>query len=166
MSKALALRKEARALLAVAKDALRFLMRQDPPTEATARESYERLMLDLGAVIERADPPSDDFVDLSSFQLVMTNPTTDSLLFHLRERAMCSDSDASVLQAFEEGIRRTKQRVYVRLSYNPALLLRLRYVLLTTTSPKRDKAYKRLAEDIKERGLTKNPMEVIAHMGL
>ncbi len=166
MNRAQALRKEARALLSVSKDSLRFLMRMDPPAELDALANYKKLMLELSEVIKRADPPRFDDENVSSFRLVMTHPTADEILHQLRKRSAFNEVDESVLREVEEGMRRTKQRVYLRLGFNPVLLRRLRYVLLHFGSSGRDKAFKRLAEDIEKQGLSKNPMEVLARMGL
>ena len=166
MGKAQALRKEGRALLSVSKDALRFLMRMEAPTQVDALADYEKLMSDLSVVINRADPPRFDDENLSSFRLTMTNPTADEILHQLRERAVFEEIDGDLLREVEEGMRRTKQRVYLRLGFNPVLLRRMRYILLHTGDSGRDKAFKRLAEDIKKHGLSKNPMEVLARMGL
>jgi hypothetical protein len=166
MGKAQALRKEANALLAVSKDALRFLMRMDAPKSSDALANYTKLMEDLREVIDRADPPRFDDKNLSSFRLVMTNLTADEILHQLKERAVHNEGDGDVLQAVEEGMRRTKQRVYLRLGFNPVILRRLCFVLRHTGESGKDKAFKRLAVQIEEEGLSKNPMEVIAQMGL
>jgi len=166
VNKAQALRREAKALLGSAKNALRYLIHQDPPTQPGARADYDKIVSELSVVISRADPPQSDVERHSSFRLVMTKTTCDEILSHLRAHAKVSAEDQALLQEVEEGVRVTKQRVYVQLGFNPALLRRLRFILKTTSTKKQDKAFLRLAQEITDNGLSMNPMEVLAQMGL
>jgi hypothetical protein len=155
------LRREASSLLRVAKRAFKFV-RQHAAGDDTERQS---LLKELQEVIDRADPPSFDD-SLSSVTLVMTNPTADALLKILEERAGKSDEDRDLFGAVTQGVRRTAQRVYVRLDVNHVVLRQLHYVLLHTGPKPQKDAFKRLAIDVEKDGLRKNPMEILGRMGL
>jgi hypothetical protein len=155
------LRKEARKLFEVSVAAFKFI-RDNPSGHDEEREA---LLQALREVIDRVDPPIVD-ESLISIDLPMTNYTLDVLLKVLEDRKGMSDEDGDVFEAVKSGARRTKQRAFVKLDINPAVLRRLRYVLMHTKTEYQDRPFKRLAKLIEEQGMSKNPMEVIARMGL
>lgn len=161
MAKVRALRKEASALLRAAKKAFKFI-RDNPSGHENERKEVLKLLLE---VIDRVDPPVMD-ERITTVELTMTNGSADCLLDALKDRSTVSEEDEAVLEAVMEGIRRTKQRVYVRLDLNPSILRRLRYVLKHTKTKHSDSAFERLASYIETEGLDKNPMEILGRMGL
>jgi len=159
------IRAHAPTLLAATKEALRHLMRQDPHPLSEDEETRQEIMALLRVAIETAEPPLFD-ESISSVRLQMTTATWKSLHSILCKRAKSNKDDALVLGAVEEGIRETKQRIYVTLGINPRVLRRLAFVLKHTGTSKQDKPFKRLADQIEKDGLTKNPMEILARMSL
>lgn len=159
MAKTVHLRREASSLLKAVKTAFKFI-RDNPVGPESEREA---LLQQLREVIDRADPPIYD-ADLASIRLAMTNPTADKIIEIFEKRD--EELDRAVLEAVQKGIRRTKQRAYIRLELDMTVLRRLRFVLLTSRTDYQDKPFKRLAQFIEEEALAKNPMEIIARMGL
>lgn len=155
------LRREASALLEISKSAFKFI-RDNPCGDEKERE---RLLHQMRTVLDRADPPTLD-EDLITIQLSMTNPTADAILATLEERSETFSEDQPVLEVVREGLRRTKQRAFVRLEINPRILRRLRYVLLHTKLKYQEKSFKRLAKQIEEDLKNKNPMEILGKMAL
>lgn len=155
------LRREASALLEISKSAFKFI-RDHPSGDPKERE---KLLARMRAVLDRADPPTVDD-DLITIKLSMTNPTADAIIETLEKRSESFSDDAEVLEAVREGLRRTKQRAFVRLEINPKILRRLRYVLLHTNSKYQEKPFKRLAKQIEKDLLNKNPMEILGKMAL
>lgn len=111
-------------------------------------------------MIDLADPPEFD-EDASMVTLTMTPPTYEALLVALQSRP--DDKDA--LQAVREGTHETQQRVYVKLDLNHITLNKIHFVLRHTTTKAQEKSFRRLALDV-ERGLNKNPMEILARNAL
>lgn len=146
-------------MLKATKDAFKFIRDNHFGNES----EREALLQQLREVIDRADPPNYD-ADLASIRLTMTNPTADKIIKTLEDKD--SKEDQEVLEAVRKGLRRTKQRAYIRLDLDMALLRRLRFHLRTTTSTHQEKSFKRLADFIEAEALSKNPMEIIARMGL
>jgi len=167
MATARTLRKEASALLAGVKSAFKFI-RDNPSGVESERE---QLLIDLVALIDRADPPSNND-DLLVVTLVMTNVTATALLDLLKslspeELRDCEMNDCGeIFESVSSGLRRTKQRAYLRLDLNPPLLRSLHYVLSHKGKATQEKPFKRLAEAIMDNGLAKNPMEILGRMGL
>lgn len=155
------LRKEASSLLEVAKLSFKFI-RDNPGGDKSEREEVLRRMRE---VLDRIEPPSLD-EDLITVKLSMTNPTADVILETLRERAESFDADLEVLAAVTEGLRRTKQRAFIRLDIDSRILRRLRYVLMHTRSNYQEKPFKRLAKQIEQELNDKNPMEILGKMAL
>lgn len=160
MSKARRLQREAANLLRVAKTAYKFIRDSEVGSEA----EREKLLEELQAVIDRADPPVFD-EDLTTVKLTMTNASADTLLDVLTKKATDSAEDRETFNAFKRGLRRTKQRAYCRLELDATVLRRLRYVLLHTKVPHQDAAFSRLALEIEE-GLKQNPMQILGKMAL
>jgi hypothetical protein len=165
MSRMRIIRANAPKLLDATKTALKHLLRQDPHPLAQEEEKRQRVMAELRMAIEAAEPPKFDEA-ISSIRLQMTGPTWKKLSDILQKRACQNADDRAVLEAVEEGFRETKQRVYITLALNHVILRRLCFVLEHTKSASHDKPFRRLAVQIKEEGLTKNPMEILAEMGL
>jgi hypothetical protein len=159
------IRKEAPVLLEASKEALRFLLRQDPHPLAEEEQKRKRVMAVLKKAIDAAEPPTFDERD-TSIRLVMTPATWKTLSEILKERACRNKDDKLVYEAVVEGLKETKQRVYVTLAINPMVLRRLRFILKHTSTSDQEKPFKRMAEEIEKNGLTKNPMEILAQMGL
>jgi hypothetical protein len=153
--------------LDVAKSAFKFI-RDNPSGDSSERE---QLLADLIAVIDRADPPSTND-DLLVMKLIMTNTTATALLDLLKKLSPeelddCEFTDVEeILEAVSSGLRRTKQRAYLRLDLNPPLLRTLHYVLSYKGETAQEKSFKRMAKEIMDDGLAKNPMEIIGRMGL
>ena len=160
MANAQTLRKSAPDLLRLTKEAFKFI-RDNPVGDEVARNE---LLARLRSVINEADPPVFD-EKMASVQLVMTNMTADALV-HAMESLTSSEEEADILRHVYEGLRRTKQRAYLRLDLNPLVLRRVRYVLMHSSSANTDKAFKRLVEEIERNGLSKNPMEILGKMAL
>ena len=147
-------------LLVATKAALRYLRGVDNPSEASLK-----VMATLRTAIDAADPPRFD-ESLSSIKLVMTRPSAASLLATLELNAQGSESDKHVFEEVKNGMRFTKQRVYLTLGIEHVVLRRLRYVLEHTNAPNQNKVFERLAKQIAKEGLAKNPMEILGQMGL
>ena len=165
MSRMRQIRKEAPALLEATKVAMRYLLRQDPHPLASEEQKRLDVMAVLKKAIDAAEPPTFDERD-TQIRLVMTPKTWEVLNKILVERAERNKDDKLVLEAVLEGIRETKQRVYATLAINPVVLRRLHFVLNHTATSDTDKPFKRMAAEIERDGLSKNPMEILAKMGL
>ena len=165
MSRMRTIRENAPALLGATKVALKHLLRQETCELASDEAQRQGVMARLRAAIDAAEPSSFD-ESSSSVRLTMTAATYKFLLRALKDRARSNRDDKLVLEAVLEGVRETKQRIYVTLGINHRVLRRLAFVLKHTASPKQDKPFKRMAEQIEKDGLTKNPMEILAHQGL
>jgi len=165
MSRMRKIRRHAPALLEAAKESLRYFLRGEPLAIAEEEAKRQKLIAHLRRVIEEAEPADFD-ENLSSLKLVMTHPTAKVLLAELENRAGSNHQDRLVLESVQEGLRSTKQRMYMTLTINHAVLRRLVHVLNTTSAPAQDKVFKRLAVQIEEEGLSKNPMEVLAKSAL
>jgi len=157
------IRQEAPLLLEATKTALRFLRGQDPFPLASDESERQKVMEVLCNAIERAEPTTFDD-SISSLRLTMTHPSWNALLKIMG--ALTTEEDRLVHVALVEGFRETKQRVYVSLSINPRILRRLKFVLTHMAPSSQGNAFARLAEQIKEDGLSKNPMEILGQMGL
>lgn len=165
MSRMRQIRKEAPLLLEATKEAMRYLLRQDPhPLESEERKRLE-VMAVLKKAIDAAEPPAFDERD-TQIRLVMTPSTWATLKKILTERASRNKDDKLVLDAVLEGLRETKQRVYAALAINPVVLRRLHFILSHTSNSTTEKPFKRMAAEIERDGLSKNPMEILAKMGL
>lgn len=165
MSRMRTIRSNAPALLDASKEALRHLLRQDPHELESEEATRQNVMFVLRTAIDAAEP-SDFDESISSVRLQMTSATWRGLHATIRERARYSADDKLVLQAVEEGMRETKQRIYVTMGINHRVLRRLVFLLTHTATPTQEKPFKRLAKQIKAEGLTKNPMEILGHMSL
>lgn len=165
MSRMRTIRDNAPALLTATKEALKHLLRQEPHDLDSDESCRQKVMAHLREAIETAEPSSFD-ESSSSVRLTMTTPTYKFLHKILHARARSNQDDKLVLEAVLEGMRETKQRVYVTLGINPRVLRRLAFVLKHTASAKQDKPFKRMAKQIEEDGLTKNPMEILAQQSL
>jgi len=157
------IRQEALGLLEATKTALIFLRGQDPLPLASDESERQEVMAVLRAAIEKAEPHTFD-ESLSSIRLTMTHPSWRELLKIFDD--LTSVEDRLVRNALVEGFRETKQRVYTTLSINPRILRRLKFIFLHMAPSNQDKAFKRLADQIAEDGLSKNPMEILGQMGL
>lgn len=155
------LRREAPALLKLTKQAFKFI--RDNPSGPD--EDRNALLAELREAIDRVEPPVFDERD-TSVNLTMTNPTADAIVSILGEWAKHSRDDRVVLEAVNEGLRRTKQRAYLRLDLNHVILQRLHFLLRHNGGREQEKSFKRLSQELEENGLNKNPMEIIGRMGL
>lgn len=108
--------------------------------------------------IKKAEGPADD---LTTTTLVMTPKTSTVFLDVLSKKI-----DPEIVEWVQSHIRETKQRIYFRLPIDHEKLKQVHFVLKTTTTPKADKAFKRLADQIESEALSKNPLEVLAEFGL
>jgi hypothetical protein len=147
----------ARNLLAASKNALRFLLREEG--------ERDEIVASLNKAIEQVE--GEDFVDdLSSVTLVMTKATQKTLMETVDRRDDGSHRFKGLVSYIEDATRFTKQRVYMKLPIDYGLMRLLKMILLTTTTQRQDAAFKRLAEQIEREGLSKNPLEVLAQVGL
>lgn len=119
----------------------------------------------LRKAIDAAEPARFDESE-TSVRLVMTRATWRVLNGILEERSARNKDDQLVYEAVQEGLRETKQRVYITLAINPRVLRRMAFILRHTSTTDQEKPFKRMAEQIEKEGLTKNPMEILAKMGL
>jgi hypothetical protein len=159
------LRKHAPELLEASNQALQYLFRQGTLELASEEEERQRVMAVLRDAIELADPPIFD-ESAASIKLVMT-PTSWSVLRKLlEERASLGRDDRVALDACLEGVKESKQRVYLKLSINPLVLRKLKWVLDHQAPSAQDTAFARMSEQIEKDGLSKNPMEILAEQGL
>jgi hypothetical protein len=165
MSRMRTIRANAPALLCATKEALKHLLRQEPHELKSEEQQRQAVMSSLRDAIDAAEPSQFDEIS-SSVRLTMTAATWGFLHKTLKDRARSNRDDKLVLEAALEGLRETKQRIYLTLGINHRVLRRLAFVLKHTASPKQDKPFKRMAEQIEKDGLTKNPMEILAHQGL
>jgi hypothetical protein len=154
------LRREASSLFAATKRAFKFI--RDNPSGAP--EEREAVLQALREVIDRTDPPDFD-ESLCAINLVMTNPTADAIMEILKGSAAESEEARATYEAMTEGMRRTKQRVYVRLNLDHVTLRHLHYVLRHKPPRAQEAAFERLANSVAI-GLQKNPMEILGQMGL
>jgi hypothetical protein len=164
MSKARLIRKEAPRLLEATKASLRYLLRQEPHPVASEEQKRQDLMAHLREALAIAEPPK--LETITEVKLQMTPATWATLEKILTERAKLNKDDRLVFGAVEEGLKVTKQRVYVTLAINHAILRRLKFLLDHTPPTAQEKPFKRMAAQIEEQGLSKNPMELLAEMGL
>lgn len=165
MGRKLQIRKNAILLLDACKESLRYLRRQDPHPIEDEENQRQKLMALLGGAIEKAEPDSFDERD-TSIRLVMTPKTWGVLERILVERSSRNSDDRLVYESVLEGYRETKQRIYLTLGINPVVLRRLQFILSHTSTVDQKKPFRRMAREIKEKGLSKNPMEILAEMGL
>jgi hypothetical protein len=156
MGKMRTLRNHAPELLEASKEALRYFLRQPPLTVASEEQERRVVMEKLRAVIEAADPPSDK---IASVMLQMTPKSYEVL------RGLVA-TDADLLFYVNEGARVTMQRVYLDLAINHGMLRKLKFALEHKPPSAQRSAFIRLAKQIEEEGLSKNPMEILAETGL
>jgi hypothetical protein len=159
------IRSNAPKLLEASKGALRYLIRQDPEPLPEQEQKRREIMALLREAVDAAEPPEFDEA-LTSVRLQMTTATWDALHHVLRTQAVSNRDDKLVLGAVEEGMRKTKQRIYVTLAINPKILRRLVFTLRHKPTTAQTKPFTRLAKQIEKDGLTKNPMEILGQMGL
>jgi len=165
MSRMRTLRKQAPVLLEATKEALRYLLRQDPHTLESEEKKRQDLMAVLKQAIDAAEPPVFDERE-TSMRLVMTPASWRALDKILTERADRNRDDKMVYDAVHEGLKESKQRIYVTLPINHVVLRRLKFILSHTSTSDQEKSFKRMAAEIEKDGLSKNPMEILAQMGL
>jgi len=159
------IRKHAPLLLEASKEALRLLVDQDPHPVDSEEAKRQKVLTQLREAINAADPPNFDERNYT-VRLVMTHGTWKALHDILVKRAKSNRDDEPVLEAAEEGVRFTKQRVYVTLDLDHSVLRRLQFVLRHSKTTAQEKSFQRLAKQIGEEGLSKNPMELLAEQGL
>jgi len=159
------IRQEAPALLEATKESLRYLLRQDPHPLAVDEQARQELMVHLREAIDAAEPPTFDERD-TTVRLVMTPPTWKILSGVLKGRAPLNKDNRRLFDVVHGSVRETKQRVYLTLDIHHETLRQLNRVLKHCPPSGWEKPFKRMAEQIEEEGLTKNPMEIIAKMGL
>lgn len=165
MSRMRQIRKEAPLLLEATKDALRFVRSLDAHELPEEEAKRQQVMATLAKAIEKAEPLTFDERD-TSVRLVMSPACYAYLVKTLKERASREKDYCDVVTAVEENTRHTKQRVYLTLAINPVILRHLKFVLDHTKTTLFDRPFTRMSKQIKEEGLTKNPMEILAKMGL
>jgi len=164
MSKA-ALRKSAPKLLNATKTALAYFIATGEPENQLHARRREEVMERLREAIDAAE--GDDWdASLASVELVMTPNTYVELQKTIRDRDDGSDEQGRLEEVLVRGARSTKKRVYVWLPIDHALLERFQSILRTTASKTQDKPFKRFVKQVDEDGLSRNPMEVLAQMGL
>ena len=159
------IRQEAPLLLEATKKALVFVRSLDAEDMGTREPDRQAVMQILAEAINTAEPPTFD-PSKTTLRLVMTHPSYRALHHLLQADAWENDEGHLVLRAVDEGFRETKQRVYVTLSINPRVLKRLHFLLTHKAPSDQKKSFGRLAEQIEEDGLGKNPMEILGSMGL
>ena len=137
------------SLLEASKKVLRYLIEED--ADPAMVEMFHN-------AIKKAEGPADD---LTTITLVMTPKTSTVFLEMLSTKV-----DPEIVEWVQSHIRETKQRTYFRLPIDHRRLKQVHYVLKTTTTPKADKAFKRLADQIESEALSRNPLEVLAEFGL
>ena len=165
MSRMRQIRKEAPALLEATKAALRYLRAQDAHSDSSAEAERQKIMEVLVDAIDLADPALFD-ESLTSVKLVMGPPTWEFLEDKLRELGKCGEFDAELYEMAKRGVRATKQRIYLTLPINHRYLRRLQFILRHMKSAEFEKPFGRIAKQIEEEGLSKNPMEILAQQGL
>jgi hypothetical protein len=148
------------AILSASKVALRYLLQEDAPSAALL-EVIEQ----LNSAIERAEGPEYS-ENISSVSLVMTHGTAAAFHEALDNRDDGSHEFKQLAAYVRDSERVTKQRVYHRLPIDHAMMRKVKMILLTTTTKHSDKAFKRLADQIEREGLSKNPLEILAELGL
>lgn len=159
------LRANAHKLLAATKSALAyFIATGAPENEMHARRRTEV----MGVLREALDAAEGDEWDesLASVELVMTPNTAKELLKDVRDRDDGSDEHERLLEVLTTKVRRTKKRVYIRLPIDHPLLRCFKYILDTTANKTQKNPYQRFAKQIEKEGLSVNPMEILAQMGL
>jgi type I site-specific restriction endonuclease len=165
MSRMKQIRQQAPVLLSATKDALRFLRSLDPHELPEEEDKRQAVMRTLAEAINTAEPPAFDERD-TTVRLTMTPPSWRELSKILADRATRNKDDKMVYDAAHEGLRETKQRAYVTLAINPVILRRLHFILKHTAPANQEKSFERMAKQIEEDGLSKNPMEILAKMAL
>jgi hypothetical protein len=148
-------------LLRASKKTLRFLLREDQAT----REEKDEIIDLLNSAIDTAEGP-EFAANLATVTLVMTRGTHKALTEALVDRDDGSMEYGAFVQWVKNGVRITKQRIYTRLDIDHGHLRRLKLLLLTTRTKHSDRAFKRLADQIEREGLSKNPLAVLAELGL
>jgi hypothetical protein len=158
-------RQQAPVLLEATKEALRYLLRQDPHPLDVDEQARQKVMACLRVAIDAAEPPIFDERD-TTVCLVMTPPTWKVLSGVLKGRAPLNRDNRRLFELVHESVRETKQRVYLTLGIHHETLRQLRLVLKHCQPTGWEKPFKRMAKQVEEDGLSKNPMEIIAKMGL
>ena len=146
-------------LLSASKDTLSYLIR------GGTEERRDEIIALLEAAVNKAEGP-EHAENISSITLVMTTGTAKAFSEALLERDDGSADFLALLDYVNTATRHTKQRVYVRLPIDHYMMRKVKLLLLTTTTKHSDKAFKRLAKQIELEGLSKNPLEVLAELGL
>lgn len=166
MKRSRLIRKHAPELLEVSKEAFRHLVRQDPHPTASEEEERQKLLQRLRETIDTVEPPSFD-AEEHSITLMMTPKSWEVLRQILEQRASSgNETDENLLNSVQNGVKITKQRVYVSLDINPALLHQLLFILRHQAPVSQRSAFRRMAEQIEEEGLSKNPMEILGEQGI
>ena len=143
------LRNAAPALLKAAREALAHFISADPLPAERNEEKRQVLIEKLRMAIDAAEGPNSFDEAAVSVTLVMTKTTAKSLIEAVTKRRSGEDHEMErVYEAVTGCIRRTKQRVYIRLGIDHAVLKRLRLILMTTNRATSGKAFVRLAKQI------------------
>ena len=147
-------------LLRASKETLRFLLQDD-----TTQKQRDEVIDMLEDAVKAAEGP-EHAENISSVTLTMTHGTATAFSEALDLKNDGSHEFQSLLDYINAATRHTKQRVYLRLPIDHTMMRKVKMVLLTTTTKHSDRAFKRLADQIELEGLNKNPLEVLAELGL
>ena len=146
-------------LLTAAKGALRMLL-NGAESDGNVRTEIVQALADA---IDHAEPPVLD----SEITLVMTHASYELLRQEVNTRASLDTTGASLSSAIHQRARLTKQRVYLTLQTDPALLRRLRTILDRATGTRQSRrAFERMVEQLDKEVLNKSPLIRLAETAL
>ena len=111
----------------------------------------------LRKAIDLAEPPK----DIPKVSCVVT-PRSYEVLTEI----VAKEKDENLSFFLEDSARITKQRIYLDFAINHGMLRKLRFLLEHKAPHTQRDAFKRVAEQIEEEGLSLNPMEILAESGL
>lgn len=111
----------------------------------------------LRLAIDLADPPK----DIPRVSCTLTHKSYEVLTTLVAKTA-----DENLIFFLEDSARVTKQRIYLDLALNHGMLRKLKYLLEHKAPSAQRDAFRRVAEQIEEQGLSLNSMEILAESGL
>ena len=153
------LQKAAPELLEAAKSALRMLL-NGAESDGAVRTCVVQGLADA---IDHAEPP----ILEPEIKLVMTHASYDLLRQEVNQRANQDHLGQTLSSAVHQAARLTKQRVYLTLPTDPALLRRLRTILDRAVYTKRTRrAFERMVEQLDKEVLNKSPLIRLAETAL
>lgn len=153
------LQRAAPELLKAAKGALRMLL-DGAESNGNIRTDVVRGLADA---IDHAEPP----VLEPHITLVMTHASYDVLRQEVNRRATQDELGTRLSSLVHKDARLTKQRVYLQLQTETALLRRLRTILDRATQTRQTRrAFERLVEQLDREVLNKSPLVRLAETAL